>query len=244
MKKTKPEKNNDFLEEDNNSIWIVTFSDLMTLILVFFILLFSMSNMNKKKFEKIADSIKTSLKSDSSYEYKREFIEDYDRTNKRIRIDELTGLKAQKKKIKKDLESYIKKHKIKDKVFVSQPGDKIVIQVMGTALFDSGDAVLKKTAIPILKELVAIFDAYDDYDINIKGHTDNLPIATTKYPSNWELSAIRATNVLRFLINEKINPSRLTATGYGSLMPLRPNSSPENRAVNRRVEFVLGKKKN
>ena len=117
-----------------------------------------------------------------------------------------------------------------------------MVQIRGTALFDSGDAKLKKTAEPILNELIAIFIAYDDYSVNIKGHTDNVPIGTLRFPSNWELSAIRATNVLRYLIKEGINPVRLTATGYGSLMPLVPNTSQKNRAVNRRVEFVLEKK--
>ena len=81
-----------------------------------------------------------------------------------------------------------------------------------------------------------------DYTINIKGHTDNIPISTDIFPSNWELSAIRATTVLKYLISRGLPPDRLTATGYGDVMPLLPNTSEENRAQNRRVEFVLEKK--
>ncbi|MDY0132104.1 MAG: OmpA family protein [Desulforegulaceae bacterium] len=232
----------DFLEEDNDLGWIVTFSDLMTLLLVFFILLFSISNLNKNKFESALESIRMSLNSKMVPFASIEVLEVPETLDKNIRIDELTGLTSRKERIEKDIRSYISKHKIQDNVSVSILNDKIVVQIRGTALFDSGDAVLKTSAEPVLKELVNVFEAYDDYNINIKGHTDNLPISTSRYPSNWELSAIRATNVLRYFISTGIHPLRLTATGYGSLMPLRPNTSDENRAANRRVEFVLEKK--
>lgn len=233
--------NSDELIDDDETGWIVTFSDLMTLLLVFFILLFSISSLNQKKFENVLESIRMSLNARQRPYAMMEVLEVPERIDKTIRIDELTGLTSRKDKIERDIKSYISKHKIQDNVNVSILDDKIVVQIRGTALFDSGDAVLKLSAEPILKELVTVFEAYNDYNINIKGHTDNVPISTLKYPSNWELSAIRATNVLRFFISQGINPLRLTATGYGSLMPLRPNTSPENRAANRRVEFVLEK---
>lgn len=242
MRSLKARKTDEFLENDEGPGWIVTFSDLMTLLLVFFILLFSISSLNQKKFEKVIESIRISLQSEFTPAAMMEVLEVPDRLDKNIRIDELTGLRSRKEQIEKDIRSYISKHRIEDNVSLSILDDKIVVQIRGTALFDSGKAVLKDSAEPILKELVAIFDAYNDYNINIKGHTDNVPISTLRYPSNWELSAIRATNVLRYLIKKGINPIRLTATGYGSLMPLRPNSSPENRAANRRVEFVLEKR--
>ncbi|MDY0362053.1 MAG: flagellar motor protein MotB [Desulforegulaceae bacterium] len=232
---------NEFLDDDETG-WIVTFSDLMTLLLVFFILLFSISSLNQKKFESVLESIRISLNSKQRPLALMEVLEIPEKTDKTIRIDELTGLTSRKDRIEKDIKSYISKHKIQDNVSVSILDDKIVVQIRGTALFDSGDAVLKLSAEPVLKQLVTVFEAYDEYNINIKGHTDNVPISTLKYPSNWELSAIRATNVLRFFISQGINPLRLTATGYGSLMPLRPNTSPENRAANRRVEFVLEKR--
>jgi chemotaxis protein MotB len=80
------------------------------------------------------------------------------------------------------------------------------------------------------------------YKLEIQGHTDDIPISTAQFPSNWELSAVRATTVLRYMVDAGINPKRLTATGYGSSIPLVPNISPENRAINRRIEFVLEKR--
>ena len=90
--------------------------------------------------------------------------------------------------------------------------------------------------------MTAIAREYPEYTINIKGHTDDIPIATERFPSNWELSAVRATTVLKYLIGKGISARRLTATGYGDSDPLVPNTSDRNRAVNRRVEFVLEKK--
>ena len=90
--------------------------------------------------------------------------------------------------------------------------------------------------------MIDLFMAFPEYTINIKGHTDNIPIATRQFPSNWELSAIRATTVLKHLISRGIAPKRLTATGYGDKIPLEPNTTDANRARNRRVEFVLEKK--
>ena len=112
----------------------------------------------------------------------------------------------------------------------------------GQVLFASGSADFRESAAPILDEIVNIIRAYSEYKVNIKGHTDDVPISTPQFPSNWELSAVRATTVLKYLISKGVNPFRLTATGYGELLPLVPNESSENRATNRRVEFVLEKK--
>jgi chemotaxis protein MotB len=111
-------------------------------------------------------------------------------------------------------------------------------------LFNSGSATLNKNALPILDKIARLLFEYPEYNINIKGHTDNVPISTKQFPSNWDLSAIRATTVLKYLIQKGIKPERLTATGYGDVMPLVPNTSAENRAINRRVEFVQEKTEN
>ena len=118
---------------------------------------------------------------------------------------------------------------------------KIVIRIHGKLLFPTGSTRLNKRAEPILDDIISILKEYAEYSINIKGHTDNVPISTPQYASNWELSAIRATTVLRYLIKSGVNPKRLTATGFGDMFPRVPNTSEKNRAINRRVEFVLEK---
>jgi chemotaxis protein MotB len=114
--------------------------------------------------------------------------------------------------------------------------------IKGAVLFESGSVDLNHESYPILDNIVQIVDHYSEYTVNIKGHTDDKSISTSRFPSNWELSAIRATTVLQYLIKKGIDPARLTATGYGDLFPLAPNNSVENRALNRRVEFELAKK--
>jgi len=94
----------------------------------------------------------------------------------------------------------------------------------------------------LLDDIISMVNEYNEYNVNIKGHTDNRPIRTLQFPSNWELSAIRATTVLKFLVDGGVDAKRLTATGYGSKLPLASNTSEKNRAKNRRVEFVLEKK--
>jgi chemotaxis protein MotB len=113
--------------------------------------------------------------------------------------------------------------------------------VDGQTLFDSGDSQLSYEAEFIFNKLIDIFNRYPEYSISIQGHTDNIPINTVKYPSNWELSAIRATTALRYFLAAGFRPERMTATGYADSIPLVRNDTPENRAINRRAEFVLQK---
>ena len=140
------------------------------------------------------------------------------------------------------INEFISEAELDEHVLVQVYEGKIIIQVRGKVLFGSGSAVLNREAAPILDQIAEVINEYGEYNVNIKGHTDNVPIRTAAFPSNWELSAIRATNVLKFLIDRGIHPIRLTATGYGEVLPLVPNDSVENRAINRRVEFVLEKK--
>ena len=137
-----------------------------------------------------------------------------------------------------DIEDLIQKKQLGKHIIAQISEGKIYIQIRGKVLFDSGAAQLNDDAKPILDKIVGIIHDYEEFNVNIKGHTDNTPISTAQFASNWELSAIRATTVLKYLIDGEVNPMRLTATGYGDLLPLVTNSSAENRAINRRVEFV------
>lgn len=239
----KDSSNNDmFLEESEEAGWIVTYSDLVTLLLVFFVLLYSISSLNTEKFKKVIQSIRVSLGEDRTAIGLLEIIEVPKTPDSEITIEELTGLKKTKDPILEDISQFITEKNMGDNIVLQILENKIIIRIRGKALFKSGSASLTKEAIPILNEIAKIIDEYSEYSANIKGHTDNVPISTAQFPSNWELSAVRATTVLKYLIKEGISPSRLTATGYGELLPLAPNTSEKNRARNRRVEFVLEKK--
>ncbi len=226
---------NDLLDEsEEQGSWITTYADLVTLLLCFFVLLYSMSSLDKKKFEKAMESLRGSLGSG----YFREFIEVPESPDSEITLDNTT---FGKEKILKDINQFINEKKIGVYVVLKMYDGKIIIRVRGKILFKSGDSIFQRKGRPILDEIISIIDEYSEYSVNIKGHTDNIPIRTQKFNSNWDLSALRATSVLKYLIKGGITPKRLTATGYAHTMPLVPNNSSKNRAKNRRVEFVLDK---
>lgn len=272
-------KMSDFEEESGDSMaWMATFADLMTLLLVFFILMFSMSSVETEQFQKVIASIQSSLAGESAiaaldYSGARIIpsIEQFPEDKKKEDSELNTGSQAtnlneinpsvnaaneapQKitsqpsigdqgknwDQLANTLRSQLYEKKLNRVVKVNLPKDGVIaIQVDGGMMFDSGSTYLNDEVGPVLDTLSALFREYGDYSINIKGHTDNVPISTAEFASNWELSAVRATTVLRYFVREGLSPRRFTATGYGDSLPLESNDTPEGRSENRRIEFVL-----
>lgn len=246
-------------EEDEVPTWIFTFADLMSLLLVFFILLYSLSKMTETSLESALSSIQIALTSRGAninqdpMRYSGGGTETIKpETPQMANTDALTFAKEpidieereQVKEIANDIANKMVASNLDNAVAVFQDGEKITIRVDGQSLFESGEAQLSWEAEFIFERLIEIFKKHPDYSINIKGHTDNIPINTIRYPSNWELSAIRATTALRYFLEAGIAPERMTATGYADSIPLVVNSTPANRAINRRAEFVLQKDNN
>ncbi len=233
---------NSFITYDDESTWLVTYADMMTLLLVFFILLYTLASYEM-------DGYKASLKEIHAKSDQKEkmskLMELMDKLDpEAYTLEEVTGLRTQDTELLDSIKQMVRKTG-QNKDIVTQFRDgKIIISISGAALFPSGSANLNNRALPVFDKMARIFDDFPYYTINIKGHTDDKPISTRQFPSNWELSAIRATNVLKFLISKGIDPRRLTATGYGDILPRVPNTSEDNRARNRRVEFVLEKQEN
>jgi len=229
------------ISDDEQASWLVTYADLVTLLLVFFVLLYSLSSFKQEKFKSAISSIKQQLSSNAPLTGISDLIEIEDSTKSKISIEDVTGLRIRQNAMVENINDFINKTHQSKNISVQTLNNKIIITITGRILFNSGSASLNKNALPVLNEIAALVFKYPEYAINIKGHTDDVPIATKQFPSNWELSAIRATTVLKYLIKKGVKPDRLTATGYGDVMPLVPNTSAENRAINRRVEFVLEK---
>ena len=227
---------------DEKEAWIVTYADLMTLLLVFFILLYSISSLNMEKFKHAIQSIQVSLGETNPRVGLMDLVNVPEANDQNFVLENLTGLRSREQEILDSLNSFIEGQNSSENILVHEKDGQIIIEMRGQVLFTSGSAVFNDSAAPILDEIANIIQAYTEYTVNIKGHTDNIPISTPQFPSNWELSAVRATTVLKYLISKGVNPFRLTATGYGELLPLVPNDTSENRATNRRVEFVLEKK--
>lgn len=238
-----------FENDEHSNSWIVTFADMMTLILVFFILLYTLSDYEDKEFRAQIASVQV-FDGDGQQVSVIDYASRQGRDPEPLRaVEDMLGLNPSpdviqmpRPKVLAEIESMTEYTDLSDEIQVVQQGDQINLSIDGQFLFDSGRAELSDQARIIFNNLAEIFRGNPDYYIAIRGHTDDLPISTEQFPSNWELSAIRATTVLRYFITQGIDPERMSATGYADFLPLVPNDNPEHRAQNRRVEFVLEKK--
>ncbi len=222
--------------------WMVTFSDLLTLLLTFFVMLLVMSSMDVKKLKHVFSfftGVLGVMGSDAKgmIAPSKIVVPRYVNVNPEY-FKKVLSMVHETGDEKGEEESIVELNGIS----VVSKGGKIVITFYDKILFDMGKADIKPETTPILIE-VGEWLKESDYLVMVGGYTDNVPINTVEFPSNWELSAARAVNTLRFLLeNSNISPSRLSALGFGEYHPLFPNDTPEHRAKNRRVEIIMEKK--
>jgi chemotaxis protein MotB len=217
-----------FDDEDGGSAWVVTFADMMTLILVFFILLYTLADFEDEAYKELIESVQV-IDGHGNQISVIDFATRKGRNPEPLKvIEDMLGMNPgnvpvenMKPALVADLESMISSTDLADGVDLAFDGDKINLQIDGRYLFESGQVELKDRARFIFANLAQMFREYADYSIAIRG----------------------ATTVLRFFIQQGIDPERMTATGYADYLPLVENNSLENRARNRRVEFVLEKEK-
>lgn len=137
------------------------------------------------------------------------------------------------------MEQYVKETGLDQGIGIVSTQHELLVSLHDRVPFASGSADLRQEVLPILKKVATFVRRSSDLAVEILGHTDDIPISTRAFPSNWELSAARASRVARYLIEQGIAPARISTQGYASFRPLMPNTSAENRAVNRRVEIRL-----
>jgi len=199
--------------------WMATFADMVTLLMVFFVLFYSVEKDNTEKFKSAIDMM---VEEDGP-----------DGLAKILKVVDSTQVMQNLKEMRDATKAAEAEETVEDK---------IVLRVPGLNLFKKGGAKLSPEARPVLNEIVKIIKTKGkNHKIFIQGHTDDVPIHTAKFESNWELSAVRATAVLRYFYDKGIDPEKLTATGYADTFPMVPNNTKEGRAKNRRIEFVLEK---
>jgi len=214
--------------------WMVTFSDLVTLVLVFFILLFSMSQIDIIKFQALAESMRD-----------KQFLDFYpsivpldgegENKQKEGNIDSDESLNS----LLKEVESYLDANGLNNVIVANRTERGVVLVLQEQALFRSGEAEIVNESNAFLDKVGELLGDLPNL-VKVEGHTDNRPITTDRYPSNWELSAARAGAVIRYLIeNYQHDPTRFIAVGYGDTRPIVPNSGPDNWQKNRRVEIVI-----
>lgn len=212
--------------------WIMTYGDMMSLLLTFFVLIVSFSSMQQTKFEQAARSLKDAFgvlaQPESIIEFNDPLV-----PNHAPRESDLEFLYEVR-----SVEKMILDQDLSEQVEVKMLENGVVFEMPAPLLFPSGAAEVKAAASPLLERLARMFRKFPG-EIRVEGHTDNVPIRSQKFPSNWELSATRAIAVARIFQSLDIPPERLSATGYGEFRPVADNGTAEGRTTNRRVEIML-----
>ena len=231
-------------DDDGAPAWMTTYSDLMTLLLVFFVLLFSMSVLNQQKFQQFIASYQGMGILDGGVNPIVDTEAAPDAYPQRPDTPEAAAALARAQQLMQTYETvknFLTANGLESMVEVRYEERGIALDIKERILFDSGKADLKPEAVRLLDKLAGLLSQLPDNDIRVEGYTDNRPIHTIQFPTNWELSTARAARVVRYFIEEhRLRPQRFIAVGYGEYRPLYPNDSPEHMAENRRVVLLLG----
>lgn len=227
-------------EEHMDETWLIPYSDMLTLLLALFIVLFAMSQVDQQKFQEFKQMLQSLFAGGPGIMTTGQaLIEDGKKPNTENPPTSSLMETQKLEQYKEALDRYFKEQGLENYVTntVTEKGLQITIQEL--ALFDSGKADLRPEAKPILTDLSVILASLEN-EVQVSGHTDNLPIHTPEFPSNWELSTQRALNVMKFLLqNQDLNPSRFSVVGYGEYRPRANNTTVQGRAMNRRVELLI-----
>ena len=245
--------------------WMNTFADLMNLLLCFFVLLFSMSSVNEEKFEKVVASFQSTfsilprggasigegelissgisqLENFDSYYNQQLNSQSEGQTEEEKSITEAYKQQelAESENMAQQVENALSQYGIQDDVEVDFNAEYVTLNMNGALLFDSASAELKDEAYPLINKLGKILVTYDKNIIEVEGHTDNVPIHSSKYEDNNVLSMYRALAVANYLRDTTtLDPAYIKSSGRGEYVPIADNATPEGRARNRRVEIKI-----
>lgn len=234
-------------DEHMDETWLIPYSDMLTLLLALFIVMFAISQVDTQKFDAMKKALQVIfqggvgvLDDPSAVPSEAPPLEEPVPDNSLLQealkeADLLTDLKEK-------IDQYIAEHGLNNQIETGLIADGLQISIRDAALFASGKADLQPQALPLLETIAGLLQGQSN-EVRIAGHTDNLPINTPEFPTNWDLSAKRSLNVMKFILNNKhLDPSRYTAVGYGEYHPKASNDSVEGRAMNRRVEICVIRK--
>jgi len=246
---------NAFDEGDNHERWLVSYADFVTLLFAFFVVMYSISSVNDDKYEILSQALEGAFLGGHEVQVIESPIEVEEKLTsiKPIILENPSTEELQKKSelseeilkerrelelISEQFEDVLQPYIENDLVEVKRHDFWIELEMNSELLFLSGEAELSSKAIPVLKKVAEVIRDVPNV-INVEGHTDNIPIDTVEFPSNWDLASARATSVVREFQSNKIPPKRLSAVGYGEFQPVADNNSVEGRFKNRRVVIVL-----
>ncbi|MDB6062959.1 MAG: hypothetical protein JWM78_3062 [Verrucomicrobiaceae bacterium] len=242
-------------EHTNHERWLVSYADFITLLFAFFVVMYSISQVNESKYRVLSNTLEDAFN-------QPELAVDPIQIGEKARSNpaNLVALNTDAAKTKegeggtqssngmpdefKDVANKIAEAfgDLMTQGLVTLRGNEewLEIEMKSSLLFDSGDAALSNHALELLGQVAAILRDQKNA-VRVEGFTDNKPIHTVRFPSNWELSSSRAAAVVQLFVEEGIDSSRLVAAGYGEFQPVGPNDTPENRAKNRRVVLMISK---
>jgi chemotaxis protein MotB len=244
-------------EEHVDETWLLPYSDMMTLLLALFIVMFSMSKLDNEKMKEVSEQFSIVFSGGAGMMEKdgNSIIEMYDfepnvgTSDKNSNEVTISSTKSNKtiedekmKEIKDKIEEEISKAGYGNKVKLILDGEGLEISIQDVVLFNTGEAEIKKDVYPLLLHVTGLLKGLNN-SIKIAGHTDNVPIHNARFRSNWELSSARALNVMYFMVNEgKLDESKFSILANGEFAPKYDNSTAEGRAKNRRVEIYIERK--
>lgn len=237
-------------EHENHERWLVSYADFITLLFAFFVVMYSLSSINEGKYRILSDSLMQAFRSGAILEGAQQVTEPVVISGSVVPpITRKTPAQLEEEQRRRDMAKRM--NSMADEirrvlgpltregqVTVTEGAHGITVEINASALFPPGEATLGNEAVAALRAVAAVL-APASFSITVEGHTDNLPINTFRFPSNWELSAARASSVVRLFVESGVSPERLTAAGYADQRPVAPNSTEEGRARNRRVTILI-----
>ena len=226
-------------DPNEDTSWLVTYGDMVTLLMAFFVLMYSASKVSEEKYEQVAQSIAQGFNSpgpDAIVEIVSSEGADSESTEEVTVLSPLSNAKEM-------LDQLIEERDLDGEMSTSFTPTGLKIELSSSSFFGSGSADVRESMVPSLIELSEVLQSLPDgdYQVEVEGHTDNVPINTARFPSNWELSSLRAINVAHIFEDTGIQKDRLSAIAYADTRPEAPNTDanginiPENQAKNRRV---------
>jgi chemotaxis protein MotB len=247
---------------ENEERWLLTYADMITLLLALFVVLFAISSVNVSKLKtlqqslrdafsgRVADGGEAILQTSDSVAVKTlqsapKIVPSTPSIGQPPTASARASLAARREQdelqhLKRMLDAFAAAHGFKAQVETVITKRGLVVRLLtDNVLFDSGQATLKAQGVPLLTEVGTLLGVDRQHPIVVEGHTDDVPISTSHFASNWELSTARASQVVRYLIGRNVTAKRFAASGYADLHPIASNSTSTGRARNRRVEVVL-----
>lgn len=239
-------------EEHIDESWLIPYADLLTLLLALFIVLFSLSSVDAKKYEQMSQAFSIAfnggtgvLQNDGTTPLPMPSSPSQTQTsgNQTERQAQMRQEQEDMEKLKQQLDQYIKDNNLTTQLDTKLNHSNLLITISDNALFDSGSAEVKTNARDLGINISTMLQQYPTYEIVVAGHTDNLPINNWLYRSNWDLSSDRAINFMKVLLeNPGLEPKRFSAVGFGEYRPVDKNDTVDGRSKNRRVEVSILRK--